>query len=150
MRPGKTSFMQLATKTKVLGIYLIVLSLYQIALFSWPGGPPNLLDPRGGIRFLTAAHAWSLWFERATAGWLLAMGVAISWRGRLLKTYVISELCLASPTFLFVIVFGPEAFRLTRFLGDLLIVCFVLLVFTLVPLCLAIHILLQRRKAVVL
>ena|SRR5438876_4796089 len=137
--------MQRATKTKVLGIYLIVLSLYQIVLFFWPGGAPILLDPRGGILALGRGQPWSLWVERATAGWLLTMGLAICWRGRLVKAYVVSELCMASPSFLVVIAFGPEAIRLNRFLGDLLLVCFVLFVFTLVPLSLAIHILLQQR-----
>ena len=140
------SVMQRATKTKVLGIYLIVLSLYQIVLLTtWPGGAPLLLDPRGGILALGRYQPWSFWVDRATAGWLLTMGLAISTRGRLVKAYVVSELCMASPSFFVGLLAAAASLRFAGILSAILFGSFVLFVFTLVPLSLAIHILLQQR-----
>ena len=34
---------------RVLGIYLLLLSAYQLGFHLWPGGSPVLLDPRLGV-----------------------------------------------------------------------------------------------------
>lgn len=88
---------------RLLGSYLFALCLYQIAIYRWPGGPPFILDPRAGIPVLLINHfsfdnKVLYPVEWITATWLAAMAAMIFFRGRFLKTYLISEILLAAPT----------------------------------------------------
>ena len=88
---------------RLLGAYLFGLSLYQIGIYRWPGGPPFILDPRAGIPVLLINH-FALDnkviypVEWITAAWLVVMAGMIFFRGKLLKAYLISEFVLAAPT----------------------------------------------------
>jgi hypothetical protein len=89
--------------TRWLGAYLFGLCLYQIGIYFWPGGPPFILDPRAGIPVLLINHfsfdnKVIYPVEWITAAWLVLMAAMIFFRGKLLKTYLISELVLAAPT----------------------------------------------------
>ena len=86
-----------------LGAYLLSLCFYQIGIYFWPGGPPFILDPRAGIPVLLINHfsfdnKVIYPVEWTTAAWLVLMAAMIFFRGKLLKTYLISELVLAAPT----------------------------------------------------
>jgi hypothetical protein len=88
---------------RLLGGYLFALCFYQIAIYRWPGGPPFILDPRAGIPVLLINHFFFdnkviYPVEWITAGWLALMAGTIFFRGKLLKTYLISEFFLAAPT----------------------------------------------------
>jgi hypothetical protein len=89
--------------TRLLGAYLYGVCLYQIGIYFWPGGPPFILDPRAGIPVLLINHfsfdnKVIYPVEWITAAWLVLMAAMIFFRGKLLKTYLISELVLAAPT----------------------------------------------------
>jgi hypothetical protein len=88
---------------RFLGAYLFGLSIYQIGIYCWPGGPPFILDPRAGIPVLLINHfsfdnKVIYPVEWITAAWLVLMAAMICFRGQFLKTYLISELILAAPT----------------------------------------------------
>src|ERR1700722_14888396 len=87
----------------LLGAYLFALCIYQIGIYFWPGGPPFILDPRAGIPVLlinpfSFDNKVIYPVEWITATWLVLMAAMIFLRGQFLKTYVISEIVLASPT----------------------------------------------------
>ena len=88
---------------RLLGGYLFALCLYQIGIYRWPGGPPFILDPRAGIPVLLINHfsfdnKVIYPVEWITATWLVFLAAMIFFRGKLLKTYLISEIVLAAPT----------------------------------------------------
>src|SRR5271155_3987917 len=90
-------------RERLLGGYLFALCLYQIGIYRWPGGPPFILDPRAGIPVLLINHfsfdnKVIYPVEWITATWLAFLAITIFFRGRLLKTYLISEIALAAPT----------------------------------------------------
>ena len=90
-------------RQRLLGAYLLGLCLYQIGIYRWPGGPPFILDPRAGIPVLLINHfsfdnKVIYPVEWITATWLIFVAAMIFFRGRFLKTYLISELVLAAPT----------------------------------------------------
>lgn len=139
---------------RTLGFYLTVLSAYQLVLYSFlgTGGPFILLDPRAGIAFflqgrpITAFSSY-LWVERATALWLLVIGLAVLIRKTKmwLRVYIVSELILAAPTVLVLVVFGPHGLRYAP--GYVLAVSLVCVVFTVLPLYLTIGLLRSRQPA---
>src|SRR5271170_1117214 len=90
-------------RERLLGGYLFALCLYQIGIYQWPGGPPFILDPRAGIPVLLINHfsfdnKIIYPVEWVTATWLVFLAAMIFFRGKLLKTYLISEIILAAPT----------------------------------------------------
>jgi len=90
-------------RRRLLGAYLFGLCIYQLGIYRWPGGPPFILDPRAGIPVLLINHfsfdnKVIYPVEWIAAAWLVLMAALIFFRGKSLKTYVISELVLAAPT----------------------------------------------------
>ena len=88
---------------RLLGGYLFALCFYQIAIYRWPGGPPFILDPRAGIPVLLINHfsfdnKVIFPVECITATWRVFLAATIFFRGKLMKTYLISEIVLAAPT----------------------------------------------------
>ena len=85
-------------RERLLGAYLFALCPYQIGIYCWPGGPPFILDPRAGIPVLLINHfsfdnKVIYPVEWITATWLVFLAAMIFFRGKLLKTYLISESC---------------------------------------------------------
>jgi len=98
---------------RFLGGYLIGLCLYQIGIYRWPGGPPFILDPRAGIPVFLINHfsfdnKVIYPVEWITATWLVFLAAMIFFRGKFLKTYLISELFLAAPTAYYVAVLAIQ------------------------------------------
>ena len=140
-------------RERLLGAYLFALSSYQIGIYCWPSGPPFILDPRAGIPVLLINHfsfdnKVIYPVEWITATWLVIAAAMIFFRGRLLKTYLISEILLAAPTAYYIGVlvmrhggdFAP-GFR------DLVLTVLLFLVFSLVPVWLTARRILARREA---
>jgi hypothetical protein len=134
---------------RLLGGYLLALCLYQIGIYCWPGGPPFILDPRAGIPILLINHfAFDnkviYPVEWITATWLVFLAAMILFRGRLLKTYLISEILLATPTAYYI---GLLAVRhggdFAPGFNDLLLTAFLFAIFSLIPMAVAA----QRLKA---
>jgi hypothetical protein len=126
-------------RQRLLGAYLFGLCLYQIGIYRWPGGPPFILDPRAGIPVLLINH-FSLDnkviypVEWITAAWLVLMAAMILFRGKLLKTYLISELVLAAPTAYYIGVLAVQhGGDFAPGFTDLLVTIFLFLVFSVVP-----------------
>ena len=124
---------------RLLGAYLFGLCLYQIGIYRWPGGPPFILDPRAGIPVLLINHfsfdnKVIYPVEWITAAWLVLMAAVIFFSAQFLKTYLISELVLATPTAYYIGVLATQhggdfapGFR------DLLLTTFLFTVFSIVP-----------------
>src|ERR1035438_2878075 len=88
---------------RFLGIYLFALSLYQIGIYCWPGGPPFILDPRAGIPVLlinrfSFDNKIIYPVEWTTAGWLILAAVMVCLQRKFIKIYLVSEIVLAAPT----------------------------------------------------
>ncbi len=131
---------------RILGVYLVGVAVYQVLIYGWSEVPFQLFEPRGSAVLMLeetvsvdsdlplAAIQW------ASAIWLLALGYLFL-RGRSpVWPYIVSEVLLAVPTVAFLVVFGVSAQVL---LPDVL---FAFLLFTLIPVSLAI-IHLKKRKA---
>ncbi len=137
---------------RLLGGYLLALCLYQIGIYCWPGGPPFVLDPRAGIPVLLINH---LSFDNKviypvewiSATWLIFLAAIIFFRGKLLKTYLISEAILAAPTAYYI---GVLAIRhggdFAPAFTDLLLTSFLFTVFSLAPMALAVQRLRSRAR----
>src|SRR6266853_842122 len=128
---------------RLLGAYLFGLSIYQIGIYCWPGGPPFILDPRAGIPVLLINHfsfdnKVIYPVEWITAAWLVLMAAMIFFRGKLLKAYLISELVLAAPTAYYIVVLAIQhGGDFAPGFKDLLLTIFLFLVFSVVPASLA-------------
>lgn len=88
---------------RYLGMYLFALCVYQFGIYQWPGGPPFVLDPRGGIAVLLINHFLAdnkviLPVQWISLAWLAFAAVMLLLRRRFLKVYVVSEILLAAPT----------------------------------------------------
>ena len=124
---------------RLLGAYLLGLSLYQIGIYRWPGGPPFILDPRAGIPVLLINHfsfdnKVIYPVEWITATWLIFVAAMIFFRGRFLKTYLISELVLAAPTAYYIGVLATQlGGDFAPGFKDLLLTTFLFLVFSVAP-----------------
>jgi hypothetical protein len=129
--------------TRWLGAYLFGLCLYQIGIYFWPGGPPFILDPRAGIPVLLINHfsfdnKVIYPVEWITAAWLVLMAAMIFLRGKLLKTYLISELVLAAPTAYYIGVLAIQhGGHFAPAFKDLLLTIFLFCVFSAAPVGLA-------------
>jgi hypothetical protein len=145
----------LSEKREILGLYLIILAAYQLVLYSFREGGSTLLalvDPRVGIaitfflgrRPITVFSGYLLWIEGGTALWLLVIGFAIALRKTKMwvGVYIVSELILAAPTVLILVVSFGQALRYVP--GYFFAGFFLFIVFTVFPLYLAIDVL--RRK----
>jgi hypothetical protein len=126
-----------------LGTYLFGLCLYQIGIYRWPGGPPFILDPRAGIPVLLINHfsfdnKVIYPVEWITAAWLALMAGTIYFRGKFVKTYLISELVLAAPTAYYIGVLAVQhGGDFAPGFKDLLLTIFLFSVFSAMPAVLA-------------
>jgi hypothetical protein len=126
-----------------IGAYLFGLCLYQIGIYFWPGGPPFILDPRAGIPVLlinqfSFDNKVIYPVEWITAAWLVLMAVMIFSRGKMLKTYLISELLLAAPTAYYIGVLAVQhGGHFAPAFNDLLLTIFLFCVFSAAPVGLA-------------
>ncbi|MBZ5659784.1 MAG: hypothetical protein LAO08_05195 [Acidobacteriia bacterium] len=137
----------------LLGGYLFVLCLYQIAIYRWPGGPPFILDPRAGIPVLLINHfsfdnKVLYPVEWISATWLVAMTAMIFFRGKFLRTYLISEILLAAPTAYYIAVLAiRHGGDFAPGFKDLVLTVFLFLFFSLIPGAWAASRILARKKA---
>ena len=139
-------------KQRFLGAYLLGLCLYQIGIYRWPGGPPFILDPRAGIPVLLINHfsfdnKVIYPVEWITAAWLVLMATMIFFRGKLLKTYLISEIVLAAPTAYYIgVLVIQHGGDFAPGFKDLLLTIFLFFVFSVVPATMAAWCIRQRRS----
>jgi hypothetical protein len=137
---------------RLLGAYLFALCIYQIGIYCWPGGPPFILDPRAGIPVLLINHfAFDnkviYPVEWGTATWLVFLAAMIFFRGKFLKTYVISEIILAAPTAYYIAVLAIQrGGDFAPGFHDLLLTTFLFLIFSIVPIVLAIRRVVTTRE----
>lgn len=137
---------------QLLGAYLFALCIYQVGIYCWPGGPPFILDPRAGIPVLLINHfsfdnKVIYPVEWGTATWLVFLAAMIFFRGRLLKAYLISEIILAAPTAYYIGVLAIErGGDFAPGFHDLLLTTFLFVIFSIVPMALAVQRLLSRRR----
>jgi hypothetical protein len=137
---------------RLLGAYLFALCIFQFGIYCWPSGPPFILDPRAGIPVLLINHfsfdnKVIYPVEWITATWLVIAAAMIFFRGRFLKTYLVAEVVLAAPTAYYICVlairhggdFAP-AFK------DLVLTALLFLVFSVIPIGLAVRRVLARRE----
>jgi hypothetical protein len=124
---------------RLLGAYLFGLSLYQLGIYCWPGGPPFILDPRAGIPVLLINHfAFDnkviYPVEWITAAWLVLMATLSFFKGNVLKVYFISELVLAAPTAYYIGVLAIQhGGHFAPAFIDLLLTIFLFFVFSVLP-----------------
>src|SRR5258708_32164765 len=132
---GRSNF----KRRRLLGAYLFGLSICQIGIYCWPGGPPFILDPRAGIPVLLINHfsfdnKVIYHVECITAAWLVWMAAMICFRGQFLKTYLISELILAAPTAYYIAVLAIQhGGDFAPGFKDLLLTIILFVVFSIVP-----------------
>jgi hypothetical protein len=127
------------SRERLLGSYLLALSLYQIGIYCWPGGPPFILDPRAGIPVLLINHfpfdnKVIYPVEWITATWLVVASAMIFFQARLLKAYLIVEILLAAPTAYYIGVLAVQHgghFAPARL--DLVLTAMLFLIFSLFP-----------------
>jgi hypothetical protein len=137
----------------LLGGYLFALCLYQIGIYRWPGGPPFILDPRAGIPVLLINHfsfdnKIIYPVEWITATWLVFLAAMIFFRGKFLKTYLISEMLLAAPTTYYIAVLTVQhGGHFAPGFKDVVLTALLFLVFSLIPVAWAASRILSRRKA---
>lgn len=128
---------------RLLGAYLFALCIYQVGIYSWPSGPPFVLDPRAGIPVLlinlfSFSNKVIYPVEWITATWLIFLAGTIFFRGKLLKTYVISEAILAAPTAYYIVVLAIQhGGDFAPAFTDLLLTSLLFVVFSMVPMALA-------------
>jgi hypothetical protein len=128
----------------LLGGYLFALSVYQIGIYCWPGGPPFILDPRAGIAVLLINHfsfdnKVIYPVEWITATWLVLLAAIIFFRGKLVKTYLISEIVLSAPTAYYIGVLAIQhGGDFAPGFKDLLLTSFLFAIFSLAPMALAV------------
>jgi hypothetical protein len=135
---------------RLLGGYLLALCVYQIGIYRWPGGPPFILDPRAGVAVLLINH---LSFDNKvvypvewiTATWLVFLAAMIFFRGKFMKTYLISEIILAGPTAYYIGVLSIQhGGDFAPGFKDLLLTALLFTIFSLAPMSLAAQRLLSR------
>jgi hypothetical protein len=137
---------------RLLGGYLLLLCIYQLAIYRWPGGPPFVLDPRAGIAVLLINHfsfdnKVLYPIEWITATWLTLEALMIFFRGRFLKLYLFSELVLATPTAYYMAVLAiHHGGDFAPGFKDLVVTGILFGFFSLLPIALAIQRLNANRK----
>jgi hypothetical protein len=139
-------------RERLLGGYLFALCLYQIGIYCWPSGPPFVLDPRAGIPVLLINHFFFdnkviYPVEWITVSWLVFLAAMLFFRGKLLKTYLLSEILLAAPTAYYIGVLAIQhGGDFAPGFEDLLLTAFLFVVFSLAPMGLALYRLKSRIK----
>ena len=140
-------------RPRLLGAYLFALCLYQIGIYQWPGGPPFILDPRAGIPVFLINH-FALDnkviypVEWISAAWLIFMAAMIFFRGKFVKTYLISESLLAAPTAYYIGLLAIErGGHFAPGFKDLLLTAFLFIVFSLIPAGLAAYSIRQKSRS---
>ncbi|MGH9813499.1 MAG: hypothetical protein ACRD4T_10240 [Candidatus Acidiferrales bacterium] len=131
---------------RILGVYLVGVSAYQVLLYGWSENVFTMVEPRWSAVFMleeTASVSYDLPLAAirwASAIWLSILGYLFL-RGRSpVWPYIVSEGLLAVPTIAFFAVFGVTAHVL---IPDAL---FAFLLFTLIPVSLALLHLKGRRQ----
>src|SRR5216683_7951033 len=153
MTPTNGEYKTDPQRHRLLGAYLFGLSLYQIGIYRWPGGPPFILDPRAGIPVLLINHfsfdnKVIYPVEWITAMWLVIAAAMIFFRGRLLKAYLIAEIVLAAPTAYYICVLAiRHGGDFAPGFKDLVLTVLLFLAFSLVPAGIAVRRILARRDA---
>ena len=129
--------------TTVLGAYLTACGVYQIAVHFWPGGPPPLIAPRFGMMYLLSAFLRApdssvSALDLALVFWQLAVAISCFINKPFFKAYVVSEILLDLPAvfwiFSLLLLGGGHVFGR----ADSFILLTVLLLFSVVPLSLAV------------
>jgi len=140
-------------KPRLLGAYLFALCLYQIGIYQWPGGPPFILDPRAGIPVFLINH-FALDnkviypVEWISVAWLIFMAAMTFFRGKFVKTYLISELLLAAPTAYYIGLLAIErGGHFAPGYKDLLLTIFLFMMFSLMPVGLAAYSIMHNRRS---
>ena len=139
-------------RERLLGGYLFALCLYQIGIYRWPGGPPFILDPRAGIPVFLINHfsfdnKIIYPVEWITASWLVFLAAMLFFRGKLLKTYLISELLLAAPTAYYIAILAIEhGGHFAPGFKDLVLTAVLFTIFSLAPMSLALVQISARSK----
>lgn len=137
---------------RVLGAYLFALCIYQVGIYCWPSGPPFILDPRAGIPVLLINHfsfdnKVIYPVEWITATWLVIAAAIIFFRGRFLKAYLIAEIILAAPTAYYICILAiRHGGDFAPGFKDLVLTAVLFLVFSVLPVGLAIRRILARRE----
>jgi hypothetical protein len=140
-------------RERLLGGYLFALCLYQIGIYRWPGGPPFILDPRAGIPVLlinrfSFDNKIIYPVEWITATWLVFLAAMLFFRGKFLKTYLLSEIVLAAPTAYYMAILAVQhGGHFAPGFKDLVLTACLFLVFSVAPAALAVRRILARRKA---
>ena len=132
---------------RAFGFYLVICSIYQIALYMCSKGVASILDPRLGFFSLPSGEAWSTRMDWASAIWLfcVGLGLALSARRPLLMTYVLSECLFALPTVLYMVVsLAGGAGHLSATGAPLFILLTIVDGFTFIPLTLAMYLLWKK------
>ena len=128
---------------RILGVYLAACGVYQIAFHLWPGGGPPLIAPRFGMMYpvtalLRASDSSISALDLASVVWQLAVAISCFTNKPLLKAYVVSEILFDLPAafwiFALLLFGGGHVFGRADLFGPLT----VLLLFSVVPLSLAI------------
>jgi hypothetical protein len=136
----------------LLGAYLFALCIYQVGIYCWPGGPPFILDPRGGIPVLLINHfsfdnKVIYPVEWVTATWLVFLAAMIFFRGQFLKTYMVSEILLAAPTAYYIGVLAIQrGGDFAPGFHDLLLTTFLFVIFSIAPMAMAVQRQMSRRR----
>ena len=142
-------------RPRLLGGYLFALCLYQIGIYRWPGGPPFILDPRAGIPVFLINHfsfdnKIIYPVEWITATWLVFLAVMIFFRGRFLKTYLISEILLAAPTAYYIAVLAIQhGGHFAPGFKDLVLTAILFTIFSIAPMGLVVQRLGARKKQLI-
>jgi len=140
---------------RLLGGYLFALCTYQIGIYCWPSGPPFILDPRAGIPVLLINHfsfdnKVIYPVEWITATWLFFLASMIFFRGKLLKTYLISEIVLAAPTAYYISLLAVRhGGDFAPGFKDLVLTAMLFTVFSLFPISLTVQRLTARKTRLV-
>jgi hypothetical protein len=138
-------------RERLLGGYLFALCFYQIGIYRWPGGPPFILDPRAGIPVFLINHFFFdnkviYPVEWITATWLVFLAIMIFFRGKFLKTYLVSEILLAAPTAYYIAVLAIQrGGHFAPGFKDLVLTAVLFTGFSLVPIALVIQRILARK-----
>ena len=142
-------------RERFLGGYLFALCFYQIGIYRWPGGPPFILDPRAGIpvlliNYFSFDNKVIYPVEWITATWLVFLATMIFFRGKFLKTYLISEITLAAPTAYYM---GVLAIRhggdFAPGFKDLVLTFLLFCIFSLIPVGLALRRIMRRKQMLI-
>jgi hypothetical protein len=138
---------------RLLGAYLLALCIYQIGIYSWPGGPPFILDPRAGIPVLLINHfsfdnKVIYPVEWITATWLVIAATTIFFRGKFLKPYLIAEIVLAAPTAYYICLLAiRHGGDFAPGFKDLVLTVLLFLVFSVLPAAMAMRRIVARKQA---